>query len=81
MFYIYILKSLKDGGIYIGRTNDIGRRLSEHNAGHTQSLKNRRPLILLEKIECKNESDAIKLELEYKKGYKREEVKRRYNLV
>ncbi len=77
---MYILKSEKDGGIYVGKTNDIHRRLLEHNAGHTQSLKNRTPLTLLECIECGTEEDARHLEKEYKKGYKREEIKRKYNL-
>ncbi len=79
-YYVYILKSLKDGNLYIGKTNDIKRRIEEHNSGQTQSLKNRIPLILLESIECYDEPSARKLEKEYKKGYKREEIKRKYNL-
>ena len=81
MYYVYVLKSLKDNGLYIGKTNNIERRLEEHNSGHTPSLKGRRPLVLLEKIECKDEKEAIKFELEYKKGYKREEIKRKYGLI
>ncbi|MFA7201629.1 MAG: GIY-YIG nuclease family protein [Candidatus Paceibacterota bacterium] len=80
MYFVYILKSEKDCGIYIGKTNNVSRRILEHNAGHTQSLKNRIPLTLLEYIECKTEEDARCLEKEYKKGYKREEIKRKYNL-
>ena len=81
MFYVYILKSLKDNGLYIGKTNNVERILSEHNSGRTQSLKSRLPLVLLEKIECIDENEAIKLELEYKKGYRIEEIKRRHNLI
>ena len=33
MYHVYLLKSKKDGGLYIGYTNDIERRLSVHNAG------------------------------------------------
>ncbi|PIP86266.1 hypothetical protein COW82_02945 [Candidatus Campbellbacteria bacterium CG22_combo_CG10-13_8_21_14_all_43_18] len=29
MFYVYILKSLKDENIYFGSTNDLRNRLSE----------------------------------------------------
>lgn len=32
-FYVYILKSLKDGTYYKGLTNDPIRRLAEHNTG------------------------------------------------
>ena len=76
MWYIYFLKSEKDNSIYIGRTNDIPRRIREHNGGHTSSLKSKRPLTLLGSIECSSLNEAIQLEKEYKKGYKREEIKR-----
>ena len=40
MFYVYILESA-DGDLYYGRTNDLRRRLKEHNAGKNASTKNR----------------------------------------
>ena len=33
MFYAYILKSEKNGRYYIGSTDDLKRRLGEHNSG------------------------------------------------
>ncbi|MES2006724.1 MAG: GIY-YIG nuclease family protein [Patescibacteria group bacterium] len=80
MFCVYILKSQKDETLYIGKTNNISRRLAEHNSGHTQSIKSKIPFVLLESIECSTELEARKLEKEYKKGYKREELKRKYKL-
>ena len=80
MYYVYILKSEKDGGIYIGETNNIARRLSEHNSGQVRSTKSRIPFKLLECMQCNTENEALKLEREYKKGYKREEFKRKHNL-
>ncbi len=47
MFFMYILKSLKDGKLYIGSTNDIRRRFKEHNSGIVQSTKSRMPLKLV----------------------------------
>jgi putative endonuclease len=41
MYYVYILKSVEDGKLYIGSTNDLRRRLSEHNNQEVQSTKNR----------------------------------------
>ena len=32
-FYVYILRSLKSGRLYIGHTSDLQRRLAEHNEG------------------------------------------------
>ncbi len=47
MYYVYVLKSLKDGNLYTGVTADLRRRLREHNAGKTKSLRARRPLRLV----------------------------------
>ena len=80
MYYVYILKSSKDNNLYIGKTNNISRRLLEHNSGQTQSLRNRLPMTLLEVTECKDEKEARILEKEYKKGYKREEIRKKYKL-
>ena len=33
MYYVYILKSLKTNKLYIGHTDDLIRRLEEHNTG------------------------------------------------
>ena len=30
MWYVYVLKSLKDGRLYTGTTSDLKRRLNEH---------------------------------------------------
>jgi putative endonuclease len=47
MFYVYILKSLKDGMLYTGSTNDLKRRFKEHNSGQCETTKNRRPFELV----------------------------------
>jgi putative endonuclease len=31
VYYVYILQSLKTGRLYIGHTDDLTRRLQEHN--------------------------------------------------
>jgi putative endonuclease len=38
VFYLYILASRKRGTLYIGVTNDIARRLTEHRAGKAGSF-------------------------------------------
>ena len=47
MFFMYILKSLKDDKLYIGSTSDLKRRIKEHNSGLVLSTKNRIPLKLV----------------------------------
>ena len=47
MYYLYVLRSLRDGMLYTGVTKDLQRRLREHQAGKTRSLRFRRPLALI----------------------------------
>lgn len=47
MFYVYVLKSLKDQNLYIGYTNNLKRRLVEHNDGENVSTSYRRPFRLI----------------------------------
>jgi putative endonuclease len=58
MFYVYLLKSLKDGNYYIGQTENIEARLKYHNRGRVKSTKNRRPFILIgaEEYQTRKES-------------------------
>ena len=42
MFYVYCIQSIDDKErFYIGSTNDLRRRLNEHNTNENQSTKNR----------------------------------------
>src|SRR3989338_5623196 len=61
MFYVYILKSLKDDKLYIGSTNDLKRRLSEHNKGLNRSTKARRPFEIRYYEACKSEDEGQRL--------------------
>ena len=47
MFYVYVLKSLKDGKYYFGQTNNIEARIKQHFYGKVLSTKSRRPLKLV----------------------------------
>ena len=46
MHYIYLLKSLKDNGFYIGYSEDVFARFKDHELGLVKSTKNRQPLEL-----------------------------------
>ena len=58
MFSVYILKSKKDGNLYIGSTNNLKRRLLEHNRGLNFSTKFRIPFELIYCEIYKTEGDA-----------------------
>jgi putative endonuclease len=58
MFYVYILKSLKDNQTYIGSTSDLKRRMEEHNSGKVISTKPRLPFKLLYYEAYLSEKDA-----------------------
>lgn len=58
MFYMYILKSIKDEKLYIGSTNDLRRRIKEHNAGLVESTKPRKPFKLVYYESYASEEDA-----------------------
>jgi putative endonuclease len=47
MFFVYILKSKKDGELYTGYTKDLRKRLKEHNSGKVRSTKLRKPFNLV----------------------------------
>jgi len=62
MYYVYLIKSVKDKNFYIGSTNDIHRRLYEHNNGLVYSTKSRIPFELVYYEAYKSEGDARKRE-------------------
>lgn len=58
MFYVYVLKSSKDEELYIGSSNNLKRRLAEHQNGESFSTKFRRPFELVYYEAYKSEKDA-----------------------
>jgi putative endonuclease len=47
MFYVYVLQSAVDAGLYIGFTTDLRQRLKQHQAGDSRSTAHRGPWILI----------------------------------
>jgi len=77
MYYVYVIRSDKDGKLYIGHTNNLKRRLEEHNQGLVQSTKSRRPFKLLYYEASWILNDAIAREKSLKTGFGRAYLKRR----
>jgi putative endonuclease len=57
-YYIYILKSHKDGKFYTGYTKNLKLRFEQHTNGQVSSTKERRPLELIYFEGCLNQQDA-----------------------
>jgi len=68
MWYVYILRSGKDGKHYVGSTDDLKRRLREHNEGQVESTRSRRPLTLEAYVAFREEAVARSLETYLKSG-------------
>ena len=62
MYYVYILKSIRDKKLYIGYTNNLQRRIKEHNSKLNTSTKSRTPFKLVYYEAYHNQQDAIKRE-------------------
>ena len=73
--FIYILKSHKDNGIYIGSTRNLYNGFNQHLKGKVKSTKSRKPLVLIYFEEFENYSDAFKRERYLKTGTGRDWIK------
>ena len=67
-FFVYVLRSLKDGRLYIGITQDIPLRLKRHQEGRVPSTKHRRPLELVYSETCRTRFEARQREKFLKSG-------------
>lgn len=61
-YYAYVLRSKKNGNLYIGFTNDLKRRFQEHNRGLNFSTKPYAPWELIHYEAYKDEDDAKRRE-------------------
>lgn len=75
MYFLYILKSLSDNFIYKGITNNLDRRIEQHNNREVSSTKNHIPLKLIYCEEFNNRIEAREREKYFKSGFGREIVK------
>ena len=75
MFFVYAIKSEKDGRIYVGMSADVEVRLKEHNAGKTKSTKRFKPWRLIYKEEVIYRIEARKREIYLKSGIGKEFLK------
>ncbi len=68
MWYVYIIKSLKRNFIYTGSTNNIERRIEEHNSGICDCTKPYKPFRLIAYFALDGKDKAINFEKYLKTG-------------
>jgi putative endonuclease len=61
-YYVYVLGSLSDRQFYVGLTDNLPKRIQEHNAGRVSSTKRRVPFKFLYWEGCLNRGDAAQRE-------------------
>ncbi|HNS34086.1 MAG TPA: GIY-YIG nuclease family protein [bacterium] len=67
MHYLYILKSARDSSYYIGYTDNIERRLYEHNNYVGRYTSSKKPWVLIYSEKYAEKSTALKRERQLKK--------------
>ena len=60
--YVYVLKSLKNGSLYVGYTTDLKKRFQEHNRGKNFSTKTLCPWELIHYEAYLDINDAMRRE-------------------
>ena len=69
MWYVYFLNSSRNSNwIYVGSTNNVERRLFEHNKGEVPSTKPYLPVYLNAYVAVRTERKARELEKYFKVG-------------
>jgi len=67
MWYVYFLKLANDA-VYVGSTDDLRRRVSQHQNGYVISTKPHRPIALECYVAVATELHARQLERYFKSG-------------
>jgi putative endonuclease len=76
-YYVYILQSFKDKNFYTGYTNDLERRLVQHNQSKSFPMQFRKPFKLIYYEMCLSKDDAVAREKYLKSGMGKRFIKNR----
>ena len=75
MHYVYVLRSLKDSGFYIGYSVNLRKRIQEHKEGFSFATSFRGPWRLIYYEAYLNQEDALGRERYLKSGFGRRFLK------
>jgi putative endonuclease len=76
MFYAYVLKSIQQDYFYKGHCENLEKRLAEHNAGLTKSIRAFIPFRIVYYEEFESRQDAIRREKYFKSAAGRRYLKK-----
>ena len=80
MYYTYVLlckNKNEKSDMYVGFTNDLRQRVSQHKAKSVKTTKKFDAISLVYYEACSSKKDALKRELQLKTGFGRGYLKRR----
>jgi len=72
MYFVYAIKSITKNYIYVGMSNNLERRLKEHNNAENRSTKLYKPFVLILSEELETREVARKREKFLKSGIGKE---------
>ena len=76
MYYVYAIKSVHRDYIYVGLTDNLTRRLDQHQRGQNKTTAPYRPFILIYQEVCDTRAEARVREKYLKSGVGKEFLKR-----
>ncbi len=74
MYHVYVLKN-GEGRLYVGHTDDLKRRLAEHQAGRSRWTRARGPWSLVFSEPFATRAEAMKREKSLKSGRLNQELR------
>jgi putative endonuclease len=74
-YFVYVIKSCKDGRLYVGLSKDPENRLKDHNFGRVFSTKGFKPWKVVYTEKVYNRSEARQREKYLKSGIGKEYLK------
>jgi len=77
MYFVYVLKSMKDGNFYTGFTDSFEERVKKHNEGLVTSTKHRKPFNLVYFEAGLSKTDSLHREIYLKSSWGKRYIKNR----
>jgi len=68
MYYVYVIRSVSHNNRYIGNTDNVLKRVKEHNAGKCRYTSGRQPWKLIYHEQYQTRMEAMKREKFLKSG-------------